>query len=82
MNEPVELTLGEGGVPAAMRRGATEYEVVDTPTRVELEPYFVTHPPPARLGWRFTARSADDIRVFDVFGGAGGAGWRLVHEYL
>ncbi len=82
MHEPVEVTLTGEGTPSALLWDGTEYRVVDMPTPVEFDLYFVTHPPPPRVGWRFTGRSSCyEVRVFDVLRSAGRVERRLLHAY-
>lgn len=79
--ESVELFLTREGVPSLMRWGETDYEVIDRPTRLEVDVPFVTHPP-SLSGWRFTGRCADDVRVFDVVRALSASGWRLFGDYV
>ena len=79
MSEAVELEFAADGLPTKVRWNGLDYDVIDTPSRLELDAHFVTHPPPARIGWRFTGRSSkNDVRTFDVFATAHARGWVLI----
>lgn len=81
MRESVDLLLTSEGVPSGLRRAGSDYEVIDTPTPLEVGVPFVTHPPPSLSGWRFTGRSGDEVRVFDVVRTPSGSGWWLFRDY-
>jgi hypothetical protein len=56
MGEPVAVDFNGEGVPARVVYRETEYEVIDMPTRLEDELFFVTHPLDGIHGWRFIGR--------------------------
>lgn len=59
MGEPVAVDFSGEGVPTRVIYRETEYRVIDMPTRLEDELFFVTHPLDGVHGWRFVARDRD-----------------------
>ncbi|WP_395638544.1 hypothetical protein [Pseudolysinimonas sp.] len=67
MNDSVWLALSDTGQPTAMTWRDVEYQVTDTPTRLEEDWFFVTHEPPCPFGWRFQGRPlGGENQIFDV----------------
>lgn len=83
MREPVSLAFSERGEPTAMTWDDVDYVVTDTPTKLEYEQYFVTHPLAILPGWRFQGRPmTSDNKVFDVRLDVHRDQWLLVNVYV
>jgi len=80
--QEVELRLSDGK-PAVLVREGEEWAVIDMPTPIgprDEAIAYVTHPPSAWSGWRFTARSeGGEVLSFDVR--ARGRSWDEIRCY-
>jgi len=71
-----------GGVPERLFWDGARYTVTDTPTPLEPDVSFITHPPAPAPAWRFQATSADGRSfVFDVRLDAARGRWQLLRAY-
>jgi len=81
MSESVAVWFGADARPQRIVWAGTRYRVTDTPTQLDFDLSFITHPP-VLPGWRFQGTSeAGDTRVFDVQGDQSGQRWRLINVY-
>ncbi|AQX78883.1 hypothetical protein ITJ66_02610 [Plantibacter sp. VKM Ac-2885] len=70
------------GVPERLFWDGARYLVTDTPTPLEPNVSFVTHPPAATPAWRFQATAADGRSfVFDIRLDAARGRWQLLRAY-
>lgn len=70
------------GVPERLFWEGARYTVTDTPTPLEPNLAFITHPPAPAPAWRFQATSADGRSyVFDVRLDASRGRWQLLRAY-
>lgn len=71
-----------GGVPERLFWEGARYTVTDTPTPLEPNVAFLTHPPAPAPAWRFQATSAGGRTfVFDVRLDVGRGRWQLLRAY-
>ena len=76
----VSLTLDDRNIPTALIWQSRLWEVTDTPTELEMDYLFMTHPLRDLVGWRFQGTNAAGVtRVFDV--GLTRGRWELLRSY-
>jgi hypothetical protein len=79
---PVMVWTDDNGVPERLVWGTHRYRVSDTPTLLEPDVSFITHPPALPPMWRFQGTDEDgDVRVFDVKVDLARQQWQLLRTY-